>query len=906
MALTAGTRFGPYEIVAAIGEGGMGEVYKARDTRLDRTVALKILRHGLASEPQFRERFEREARTISALEHPHICALYDVGREGDVDFLVMQYLDGETLETRLERGPLPIDQALAIGAQIANALDRAHRQSIAHRDLKPANVMLTKPRQGAPQVHLLDFGLAKSAPAIAAASGNLPTMAAGVTAEGTILGTLQYMAPEQIEGHEADARTDIFAFGCLLYETLTARKAFTGKSQASLLGAILKDPAPRLTALQPIAPTSLDRLITTCLAKDPDQRWQSAADLEHELAWISATLSERAPDEARSTSSSRRWIERAALVALGVLAGVGLMSVIGARRTATPPQAVRLTLPVTPAESLPSPRPYRTAFALSPDGRTIAFVGRRATVNQLFVRALDRPDATLVPGTDQVNSVFFSPDGKWIGYYQQNSLRKVPVDGGPPVEICQTPQVMGASWAADDTIVFAQQSGALLRVAKAGGKPEEISTLDRANGEISHRLPMVLPDGNVLFTVVRNFFDFGTSQVALLDVKTRAHTKLLDNAMDARYVESGHLIFARNGTMFAAPFDLERRKTGPEVGILKDVMQSGNAGNLTADVGAMQVAVSSTGVLAHISGGVRPDAERTLSWIDRAGTIRELPMPVADYGAPRLSPDGKKVALDSRGSKRAIWVYDLERGSMTAIAREAAASYPIWSPDGKSLVYAAAVVGNRNLFRAAADGTGKPERLTTHEFAHWPTAWAPDGQKILFVQLGTPANRVQELTLAQLSAPPRVIVEGPGSNWAPTLTSDGKWLAYSSNPSGRDEIYVVSYPDLGNRYQVSTAGGVAPVWSRDGKELFYLLGRQVFSVDVTTTASFKASIPRLVVNLPDDLVIASPPSRAYDVSLDGKSFLIVRTRPGSAEPLVTTIQVTLNWLDELRAKAPAK
>jgi serine/threonine-protein kinase len=906
MSLPAGARLGPYEIVGAIGAGGMGQVYKARDTRLDRTVALKILHSPVASDPEFRARFEREARTISALDHPHICALFDVGHDRDIDFLVMQYLEGETLEARLVRGPLPVEQALPVAIQIANALATAHRQNIVHRDLKPGNVMLSKGRSGTPQVHLLDFGLAKTAPAFTAANAAQPTVAAGVTAEGTILGTLQYMAPEQIEGQEADARTDLFAFGCVLYEMLTGRRAFEGKSQASLIGAILKDPAPRLSDRLPLAPSSLDHVVTTCLAKDRDDRWQSAADVERELAWIASTGPDR-PTATATVSPRASWTSRLVVGALGVAIGAAIAwAALHRTAAASSGPVVRANLGVAPAESLVQPRPVRSALALSPDGRMMAFTGKRESATQLFLRTLDRPEALPVPNTDGASTPIFSPDGKWLGYYKPGALYKVPVDGGPTVQICPSTANQGASWGPDDTIVFANVNSGLLRVPASGGKPEPITKVDGAAGEISHRLPHFLPDGRaILFTIVRNLFDFSVSQVALYDLGTRRTTILIENAMDARYVESGHLIFVRRGAMIAVPFDLRQRKiVGAEVAVVADVMQSANTGNGLNDVGVMQAAVSPTGLLVHVPGGIRADEDRALVWIDRTGKVEELSLPVAEYAAPRLSRDGKRVALDSRGTRRAVWVYDLERGTPTAISREGSAAYPVWSPDGKSLVFAANAVGSRNLYRRVADATAPAERLTTDEDNQWPVQFGPNGETLLFVER-IADNKIQVLPVGQTRTPtPLALSEAVTTT--PALSNDGHWLAYASPESGTDEVYVRSFPDLVTRHKISIAGGTAPLWSRNDKELFFLVGRKLFSVDITTTPSFKAGLPKLVFDLPANSIFASPPSRGYDISLDGKRFLATRTRPGPPEPPATAIQITLNWFDELRAKAPAR
>jgi eukaryotic-like serine/threonine-protein kinase len=912
--LAPGTRLGPYEIAGAIGAGGMGDVYKARDTRLDRTVAVKVIASAIASVPELRERFEREARAISSLNHPHICVLHDVGHQAAspsgpaVDFLVMEYLEGETLAARLARGPVKQDEGLTIAIQIASALDRAHRQGLVHRDLKPGNVMLTK--SGA---KLLDFGLAKTRAGQPAFAADLATIEQPLTARGTILGTFQYMAPEQIEGREADARSDIWAFGCVVYEMFTGRRAFEGKSQPSLIGAIMEhQPAP-LATVQPLAPSSLDHVVMTCLAKDPDERWQSAADVERELKWISVSASERRTEVAAAVPRRQRWGVPVAAAILGMVIGVVLMWALGNRRGVEQLRAMHVRVALSPAESLPL-RPARTALALSPDGRTLAFVGQRAARNQIYVRSLDREDAVPLAGTEGATSPFFSPDSRWIGFVVAQTLRRVAVDGGPPVQICSTQGIMGATWGADETIVFGDIRGGLMRVPSKGGTPQPLTKIDRSAGEVGHRLPHFLPGAKaVLFTIARNVFDIRTHQIAVHNMATGARTTLLDGGSDARYVESGHLVYARMGKLLAMPFDVDRLAvTGAEVGILDDVMQAGFTGGAGGDSGAMQVAVSAAGVLAHVPGGIRRDQDRPPVWVDSRGTVRALPMPPGEYDAPQLSPDGQRVALDSRGLNRAIWIYDIARGTRIPITSEGTPAYATWTPDGKRVAFAAGATGERNLFWSSAGGGSTPERLTTSEFAQWPSSWSHDGETLLYVE--NHAETGFDIWAVNVAARPpaaRPILHTRDFEAWPALSPDGRWLAYCStsgaNPViGASQVYVQPYPDPGSRHAISPTGSTNPVWSRDGRRLYYLQAqRQLFSVDVTTTPTFKAGVPRLVFELPTGVVFWSSPTRGYDVSLDGR-FLGTQPKPAPPEPLPTDIRLTVNWFDELRARAAAK
>jgi Tol biopolymer transport system component len=941
-----GRRLGPYEIVSPLGAGGMGEVYKARDTRLDRTVAIKILPAAFAADPEVRERFDREARAISSLSHPNICQLFDVGHQVPstlrepqgrpeqgrgttgsgqaVDFLVMEYLEGETLSARLEKGALNIDEALQTAIQIASALDAAHRAGIVHRDLKPGNVILTK--TGA---KLLDFGLAKAQPAVGAGLQTGPSMVQttppSLTVRGTILGTFQYMAPEQIEGEDADARTDLFAFGVLLYEMLTGQRAFTGKTQASLLGAILKDEPPPLSTTQPLTTPALDHMVRRCLAKNADERWQTAADVMRELKWIAEGGGSKAGMAPGSAPPVRRmwlmWGLAGLLTGLfigGAIAGVVVWSrVRGSNQGST--DVVRTLVGIAPADQLQDRSPVegrlnRTAIAISPDGRFLVFTGVRGGSQRLYLRAFDQLDATPIAGTDGGASPFFSPDGKWVGFQAGGELRKVPAAGGPPVVVCKAPLPFGASWGTDDRIVFSRVNGGLLQVAAAGGAPEELTSLDAAKGEVSHRLPHVLPGGEaVLFTVTRNRFPkWDETQIAVISRRTRAVTVLIEGGADARYVSSGHLIYARQGVLMAAPFDATQMKvTGGSVGLVADVMQAAYELSSANDSGAAQFAVSQNGAMVYVPGGTVPEAARSLSWVDRTGRAEPLPIPPGPFQQPRISPDGRRVAVATIGLKTDIWVFEISRSVFTRLTTEGRNGTPVWTPDSTRLAYRSGIVGPDNLFWRPADGSGAAERLTKSPHHQVPASWSPDGKALVFYDLGQDlTNSTDDLWVVPLSGnrQPQSLVESAFNKGGADISPDGQWLAYHSSESGRSEVYVQPYGRPGARQQISTAGGQSPVWTRNGQELVYVVPApqagvgaiSMMAAPVTTRPSFGIGAPK---RLFDGQYAVNSPARPYDVTTDGQRFLMVQEKERPPVKL-TEIILVQNWLEELKRRVP--
>jgi hypothetical protein len=738
--LRPGTRLGPYEVLVLIGAGGMGEVYKARDTRLDRTVAIKILPPELAGDPERRQRFEREARTISALNHPHICTLHDVGEQDGTAFLVMEHLEGDTLAERLRRGALPLPQVLDYAAQIADGLAAAHRQGIVHRDLKPGNVMLTKTG-----IKLLDFGLAKlrgdGDRLVADTLVSAATQSEPLTGQGTMLGTLPYMAPEQLEGKIADPRTDLWALGTILYEMVTGQRAFEGASAVSLIGAIMNAEPPALTGRQPLTPPALERLVRKCLAKNPDQRWDTAHDLADELRWISqtgATAAGAAPSLRR-----RRGLRTTILVASILVAAMIGAGVTWLLRPISPRAPLAgLSLNVLPAEDVnaggvsPStvrtPGGSRTALTWTPDGRALVFVGRRGGVQQLYVRRLDSAEARPLPNTDGAQAPAVSADGQWVAFWADGSIRKVPLGGGPTMDLASdiASPPWGLAWDTDGRLFFGGDDGRIWTIT-ADRAPAAVTTVGEA--ELRHVLPSPLPGGRVLlYTVRKRQWSWGDEEVVAQTLATGVRTVLLRDAADARYVPTGHLLFMRRGVLFAVPFDPEGlRVVGKEVPVLDTVAQALTSTTGYDVTGAGQFAVAPTGTLAWIPGPPATYPDATLVTVDRKGQISPIPAPARSYGSGmRLSPDGRRLAVLIFGlAERGLWVYDMGRGTLTPLALGGEAHGPVWSPDGQRLVFNWLAAGRPALASQPADGTAPPEVLVGRRQL-FPSSFTPDGRHL--------------------------------------------------------------------------------------------------------------------------------------------------------------------------------
>jgi serine/threonine-protein kinase len=916
MSLAAGTRLGPYEVLGLIGAGGMGEVYKARDTRLDRTVAIKILPPELSADPDRRARFEREAKTIAGLAHPNICTLHDAGTESGSTYLVMELLTGETLAERLHRGPLPMEQALVVATEIADALAAAHRQGVIHRDLKPGNVMLTKTGS-----KLLDFGLAKLAghaeqPAAAHLMSAL-TRSTPLTGEGVILGTVQYMAPEQLEGKPADARTDLWALGALLYEMLTGKRAFEGTSAASLIGAILeREPTP-LSTLLPLTPPSVDRLVRQCLAKSPDDRPDTAHDLANQLRWM------RDPSGTGGLTPvqpRRRRELRMALVAVGGLllfaAGTGVMWLL---RAPAPRAAVaRPSVDVGPAEELnaggvfinsPTPGGSCTALAWSPDGQALVFVGRRGGVQQLYVRRLDSTEARPLPNTEGAKVLAVSPDGQWVAFRAAGRIRKVPFGGGPGMDLASVASFRpnGLAWGPDGRLFFGGDDGRIWAIP-SDKAPAAVTTLGEA--EVGHTLPWPLPGGKaLLYTVRKRQWSWGDEEVVAQTLATGQRQVLLRDAADARYVPSGHLVFLRRGQLFAVPFDVERLETrGPEVPVLDTVVQALTGGNNFDITGAGQFAVATTGTLAWVPGPVVPFLDKAPVTVDRHGGVTPLPeAPARSYASPlRLSPDGGQlIMLVNTLTERGVWAYHISRGTLTPLARDGEATGPRWFPDGRRVAFGWLKDGRRSLAvqPADADGTAPPQVLVAGEFV--PMSFSPDEQ--LAASRGGEGIVIVTFENGQVGVKP--LLDTPKNATSAAFSRNGRWLAYVSNISGRSELYVRPYPGPGKPEQVSLEGGSGPAWNPNGRELFFLAPapaprRRMMAADFAPGSP--PDRPRVLFEFdPTDLNFACTITRCYDVARDGQSFYVMQERTPPPRPVVTHINLIPNWFEELKAKVPA-
>ena len=870
MPLAAGTRLGPYEIVAPAGAGGMGEVYRARDTRLNREVAIKVLPDHLSGNPELRERFEREARAISQLSHPHICVLYDIGKQEGADYLVLEYLEGETLGMRVRRGPLPTDQVLKYGAQMADALDKAHQHGVVHRDLKPDNVMLTKSG-----IKLLDFGLAKPVlGAVGVASSGAATMThSPLTTEGTLVGTFQYMAPEQLEGQEADARSDIFGLGCVLYEMVTGRRAFEGKSTAKVVAAIMTtEPAP-MTALSPLTPAPLERAVKKCLAKDPEERWQSAGDLSSELRWIAESGSESGmaiPAPVRSQRKLLRWVAIALVAAAGILTGFLL------RRPAAQP-VLRMAVNLPPSSSLVQGQPA----VLSPDGQMVVMTLTDVDgKGKFWTRSLSSDTAQPMAETEGAVSPFWSPDSQYIGFFAADGkLRKISAAGGGHAEaVGSIPwAVYGGTWNREGMIVFSSGHLGLYQISASGGTAVKVPIAEK--DQAAYRWPSFMPDGKRVLVTNESLggifaVSLATGQVQLV---------LPGENSPAQYVEPGYLLFLRGGILLAQPFDAGSLRT---TGSAQSVAESVSTGT--------SFSVSRNGLLLY-----QTASEAQLTWVDPDGKKISTVGDPGYLSSPYLSPDGRyaMVTVLPPGQKnQKLWLYDLNQGTASPFTfGNGDDLYPTWSPDSRQVAFASTRGGSQEDIYVKPVGGGSSEQLVLGDEGNKePDRWSADGRYILFDYTSTKTKATDIWALPMFGDhKPFPVVQGPEIDYYGMFSPDGKWVAYESDESGRGEIYVVPFPGPGGKWQVSTRGGLQPLWP-PGKELLYWgVDSRMFAVEYATQGpNFIAGKSRVLFGGRSWASAAG-----FDVSRNDKRWLFALP---VGEPNASPLILTTNWTAMLK------
>jgi serine/threonine protein kinase/Tol biopolymer transport system component len=879
-----GRQIGSFTVHSLLGAGGMGEVYRAHDTRLGRDVAIKILPAVWLVDAERRARFDREARTLASLNHPHIGAIYGIEDVDDSRALVLELVEGPTLADRIVTGALPIREALLIASQIADALDAAHQSGIVHRDLKPANIKIRPDGQ----VKVLDFGLAKAA-GISTARDATQAMTANVATEhGVVLGTVAYMSPEQARGAPVDKRTDVWAFGCVLYEMLTGLAPFARRTSSDSIAAILEHEAD-LQKLPASTPRAIVRLLRRCLEKDVGPRLRDMGDVRSEIDEARADLSGTYRAASTSSASSRRWPLIVAATALlsAALAAATAWMLKPASETRSPP-LVRLTATLPDGDVLGN---LDLPVTISPDGRTIVYAASHGDkVPQLFVRAIDSNAVTPLADTEGAYSPFFSPDGRSIGFFALGKLKKVLMAGGGSATICDAPRAMGGAWGRDDTIYFAPiNTSGLWSVPAAGGTPREFSHVNRQKGEVSHRFPQVLGDGKtVLFTV---WTGPGWDEKHLaIQVGDEAHRQIIPGASTGRYVNTGHVVYSKAGALLVAPFDLASQKfTGPPVTLVDRTSETESE--------AAQYAISESGTLVSVPSPAQI-FERKLVWVRRDGTVEATGAPPAAYTDPAVSPDGRFAAISIQGPTQTLWVFDFARSTMTTLPSNGSSQAPVWTADGKRLVYRGTRAGYRNLFWRSADGASDEERLTTSDTLHTPSPLSRDGAFVLFSDIGSDtASDIWILDLRPQSAA-RQMLKSRFNEVSPAVSPDGHWLAYLSDESGRTELHLRTFPAGGGKIVISNDGAAEPRWSRDSRELFYRNGDRMMAVPIGPSGP---GTPHVVFE--GRYQTTDTGVGGYDVAPDGRFLMI---QPAASTAKASRINVVLGWLDDVKSRMPSQ
>jgi len=897
--LNSGTKLGTYEITALIGAGGMGEVYRAHDTKLGRDVAIKVLPEQFARDSERLARFQREAKMLAALNHPNIAAIYGLEQSGSTHYLVMELVEGPTLAERILTGPVPVDETLPIARQVADAVEYAHDHNVIHRDLKPANIKVTA--EG--MVKVLDFGLAKamSDEPTPAEISNSPTLSMAATRQGVILGTAAYMSPEQAKGKTADRRADVWAFGVVLYELLTGKQAFQGDDVTEVLAAVvMKEPA--FDALPAKTPPAIRNLVRRCLEKTLRRRLPHIAEAR---MTVEDVLSGAAPAEpvAAARSKTRERLTQAAAAAMTLVAiafAVGFVL----RAPQPPPQPMRLSAEIGADASLYTP--FGSSVILSPDGTRLAFVASSAgQPRRIYVRSLDQLQATALSGTANARDPFFSPDGQWIAFFADAKLKKISVQGGAAVTLCDAAGDRGGSWGDDGTIVFnTANTVPLSKVSPVGGMPQPLTTLEP--GETGHRWPQVLPGSKAVLFTSSTGASYEDAEIVVYSMASGERKTVQRGGFYGRYLPSGYVVYMHEGTLFAVPFDLQRLEvTGQPAPVLEGVV------TVPANGGA-QFSFSDAGNLVYLAG--RAGGQNiSIYWMDRQGRFTPLRETPGDYYNPVFSPDGKRLALEILdGTRRDIWVYEWERDTLTRLTFTGEVNqYPVWTPDGQRITYISLENGGYNISWIRADGAGKPERLTESKLSLRPRAWRPDGKVLAFRQQ-SPDTTWDIFTLpiegdeksGWKPGKPQPFVKSASVEAEPAFSPDGRWIAYTSNESGNNEVFVRPFPGPGGKWQISTGGGLYPKWSLNGRELFYRTEDSKLMVATYTAPgdSFRADKPQLWS--PGQFTDRGTFFYNFDLHPDGKRFAVLKAAGTEQTAAVNKVNIVLNWFDELKRRVP--
>jgi serine/threonine-protein kinase len=884
MTVGPGTQIGAYQVVAAIGAGGMGEVYRARDSRLNREVALKVIRQPLANAEHL-ARFRREAQVLAALNHPHVAGIYELDEVDGTIFLVMELVPGHTLGELLATRPtraLDVTEALRVARQIAEALETAHDKGIVHRDLKPANIKVTT--DGV--VKVLDFGLAKALTSDASEANltNSPTLTVAATNADVILGTAAYMSPEQAKGQVVDRRTDIFAFGCVLYEMLTGRPAFRGDTLAEILAAVLKTD-PDWSLLPPGAAGNVTRLLQRCLQKDVKGRLRDIGDARLEIDEalnLPGAASETATLPTPTIGERTQWRRVLGLLAAGAAAGAIAVSSFkaGPRPPALP--AGHFTVRLPPNETLAALD--FPAVAIAADGSAIAYVGSRGGQSQLFLRPMNSLEVTPINGTANAIAPFFSPDSRWLAFFADGQLKKIPTTGGAPVTLAEASVGLGGSWGANDTIVFAAGTGSgLSRVSANGGATERVTIVAVDKGEFSHRWPELLPDGKTVLYTVGSQGHWDDAQIVAQRLGSPERSLLVQGGTNPHYLSSGHLIYARSGAIMAVPFDSTNLKTsGTPVRVLDSVLESFD--------GAAQFGVSPSGTALYVEGEFESNRRR-LEAVDRSGVATPFAAPLQAYRGPRLSPDGRRLLVTITGSTEDLWVYDMTAGTLTQLTFGVNAEMPIWTPDSQRVTFSSNTGGTPNLFWTIIGQQKAAERLATSDNFQIPGSWSPDGRTLAFVERHPTTGRDIWLLRLNDEREAKPFLNSSFDESAPRFSPDGRWISYVSNESGRDEVFLRSLTASPRKEQLSKSGGTEPVWARDGKEVFYRAGNRMMAVSVGDGRAIRGAQPRALFE--GEFEKGSTDSANYDITPDNQRFVMIGGRATAADH--ATIHVLVNW-----------